>query len=183
MLIRQVKNTLDLTHILSLQKKNTKKAIPIEEITSQGFITVEHNLAQLEKMQALVPQIIAIEQQTIAGYALVMPRALKTSIPVLVPMFELLDTLYYNGKAVKNLSYYVMGQICVAKDYRGQGVFRQLYTAHKKLLSSQYDYCITEISTSNLRSMQAHFAIGFELIHCFTDPQDEWNIVLWDWTK
>ena len=69
------------------------------------------------------------------------------------------------------------------KNYRGQGVFRQLYAAHKQLLSKQYDYCITEVSTRNLRSMQAHFSIGFELLHCFTDPQDEWNIVLWDWTK
>jgi len=183
MLIRQVETTLDLTHILTLQKRNTKAAVPIEEIEQQGFITVEHSLAQLEKMQALIPQIIAVEEQTLAGYALVMPQELKTSIPVLVPMFNLLDTLSYKGRAVKDLSYYVMGQICVAKDYRGQGVFRQLYAAHKTLLSKQYNYCITEVSTRNLRSMQAHFAVGFKQLHRFTDAQDEWSIVIWDWTK
>ena len=183
MLIRLVETTLDLTRILTLQKKNTKTAVPVAEVEQQGFITVEHSLAQLEKMQAHIPQIIAVEPDRLAGYALVMSRELKTSIPVLKPMFELLDTLHYNGKAVKDLSYYVMGQICVAKDYRGQGVFRQLYTAHKTILSKQYDYCITEISTSNLRSMQAHSAVGFKQLHRFTDAQDEWNIVIWDWTK
>jgi hypothetical protein len=30
--------------------------------------------------------------------------------------------------------------------------------------------------------MQAHFAVGFELLHRFTDAQDEWNIIIWDWT-
>ena len=183
MLIRQVETQLDLINILALQKKNTKAAIPLKEIETQGFVTVEHRLTQLEKMQALVPQIIAIKDQAIAGYALTMPRELKASVPVLIPFFERLERLYYNNCAVKDLSYYVMGQICVDKDFRGQGVFRQLYAAHKNLLSKQYDYCIIEISTSNLRSMRAHFTLGFELLHCFTDAQDEWNIVIWDWTK
>ncbi|MCH1418110.1 MAG: hypothetical protein L7U68_06150 [Flavobacteriaceae bacterium] len=76
-----------------------------------------------------------------------------------------------------------MGQICVDKAFRGQGVFRQLYAEHMALLSKQYNYCITEVSNRNLRSMQAHYATGFELLHCFSGTQDEWNIVLWDWTK
>ena len=183
MLIRAVETQRDLIDILTLQKKNTKTAVPLEQIANQGFVTVEHSLRQLENMQAQIPQIIAVNNHTIAGYALSMTRELKASIPVLIPLFDRLDTLHYNGCPVNELSYYVMGQICVDKNYRGQGVFRQLYAAHKTLLSKQYDYCITEVSTRNLRSMGAHYAIGFELLHCFTDAQDEWNIVIWDWTK
>lgn len=183
MLIRPVENQLDLINILALQEKNTKTAIPLEEIKTQGFVTVEHSLPQLEKMRAFIPQIIAVKDRALAGYALSMSRELKATVPVLIPLFKRLDTLHYKGRAVKKLSYYVMGQICVKKEFRGQGVFRQLYAAHKHLLSQQYDYCVTEVSTSNLRSMQAHFSIGFELLHCFTDAQDEWNIVIWDWTK
>ena len=97
-------------------------------------------------------------------------------------MFNLLDTLTYKGTPVKDLRYYVMGQICVAKAYRGKGVFRQLYAAHKKHLSGTYDFCITEISSRNLRSMRAHEKVGFTLLHRFSDATDEWNIVLWDWT-
>ena len=183
MLIRPVETQRDLIDILTLQKKNTKTAILREEMETQGFVTVEHSLRQLENMQAQIPQIIAVKNQMLAGYALSITRELKASIPVLTPLFERLDNLFYNGLAIKDLSYYVMGQICVDKAFRGQGVFRQLYAAHKALLSKQYNYCVTEVSTRNLRSMQAHYAIGFELLHCFTDTQDEWNIVLWDWTK
>lgn len=183
MLIRPVEIQRDLIDILTLQKKNTKTAIPLDEIEAQGFVAVEHSLRQLENMHAQIPQIVAVKNQMLAGYALSMTRELKASIRVLIPLFERLDNLFYNGRAEKDLSYYVVGQICVDKAFRGQGVFRQLYAAHKALLSGQYNYCITEVSTRNLRSMQAHYAIGFELLHCFTDALDEWNIVLWDWTK
>ena len=98
MLIRPVETQLDLIDILALQKKNTKTAIPLEEIETQGFVTVEHSLRQLEKMQAQIPQIIAVEDHTLAGYALSMTRELKASIPVLIPLFERLDNLFYNGR-------------------------------------------------------------------------------------
>lgn len=181
--IREAVSTQDLQNILILQRENMRGVLSPSEILEEGFITVHHSLEQLEAMQALVPQILAVDGPKLAGYALVMPRALKNSIPVLVPMFELLDTLSYEGKAVSALRYYVMGQICVGKDYRGQGVFRQLYQAHRERLSKDFDYCITEVSSANLRSMRAHLKIGFQLLHTFTDELDEWNIVLWDWTK
>ena len=72
-------------------------------------------------MQALIPQIIAVENQTLAGYALSMTRELKAAIPVLVPLFERLDTLRYNGCSLNELSYYVMGQICVDKNIEDKG--------------------------------------------------------------
>lgn len=181
--IRSAASTQDLENILALQGENMRAGLSAEEIKEQGFITVRHSLEQLQAMQERVPQILAVDGDRLGGFALVMPRELKNSIPVLVPMFEMLDNLHYQGTAVKDLRYYVMGQICVGKDYRGQGVFRQLYQAHREQLSQDFDYCITEVSTSNIRSMRAHQKIGFQVLHTFTDELDEWNIVLWDWTK
>lgn len=99
MLIRPVETQRDLIDILTLQKKNTKTAIPLEEIEIQGFVTVEHSLRQLENMNAQIPQIVAVKSQMLAGYALSMTRELKASIPVLIPLFERLDNLFYNGRA------------------------------------------------------------------------------------
>ena len=181
--IRSAASTQDLENILALQGENMRAGLSAEEIKEQGFITVRHSLEQLQAMQERVPQILAVDGDHLGGFALVMPRELKNNIPVLVPMFEMLDTLHYQGAAVKDLRYYVMGQFCVGKDYRGQGVFRQLYQALTEQLSQDFDYCITEVSTSNIRSMRAHQKIGFQVLHTFTDELDEWNIVLWDWTK
>ena len=88
-----MKLPLDLIRVLSLQKKNTTTAVSLEEITSQGFVAVEHSFAQLEKMQALTPQISAEKKQGVVGYALVMLRELKNIILVLIPLFDLLETL------------------------------------------------------------------------------------------
>lgn len=181
--VRQAASVQDLQNILELQWENMKMRLTPQEIDGEGFITVRHSLEQLNIMQDLVPQVIATDEEQLAGYALVMARQLKNSIPVLIPMFDLLDTLAYRGRPVRSLNYYVMGQICVRKSCRRRGIFRQLYHAHRELLSKDYDCCITEVSTSNFRSMRAHIAVGFQVLHTFTDDVDEWNIVLWDWTK
>ena len=181
--VRLAASVQDLQNILELQGENMKMRLTPQEIDGEGFITVRHSLEQLKIMQNLVPQVIATDEKQLAGYALVMGRELKNSIPVLIPMFDLLDTLTYHSRPVRSLNYYVMGQICVRKSHRGRGVFRQLYRAHRELLSKDYDCCITEVSTSNFRSMRAHLAVGFQLLHTFKDAFYEWNIVLWDWTK
>ena len=96
-------------------------------------------------------------------------------------MVEHLETLKYDGKELSGYHYYVMGQICIHKDYRGKGVFDMLYKKHKDLFEKDYDFVVTEISSSNKRSMRAHQKIGFKIFHTYKDPVDEWNVVIWDW--
>jgi L-amino acid N-acyltransferase YncA len=73
-----------------------------------------------------------------------------------------------------------MGQICVAKNYRGKGVFDSLYEKHKELYGSSYDLCVPSVSTRNTRSMSAHERVGFETVLTFRDQTDEWNILVWN---
>ncbi|WP_029489723.1 hypothetical protein [Aquimarina agarivorans] len=54
---------------------------------------------------------------------------------------------------------------------------------HKQVYAEKIDYCVTEVSSSNKPSMHAHLAIGFVVIHTFTDATDTWNVLLWDWTR
>ena len=132
-------------------------------------------------MNASARQIIAKHDEKVVGYALVMRPELKHIVPVLVPMFELLGTLYYRGVPLPESKYYVMGQICVAKAYRGQGLFDMLYHKHREVYQSQFDFIVTEVATRNKRSLRAHERVGFETIHVYTDELDEWAVVLWDW--
>ena len=74
-----------------------------------------------------------------------------------------------------------MGQICVDKNYRKQGIFRGLYRFYKEELQHQFDYLITEVAAINLRSMQAHEAVGFKIIDTYQEDGIVWNIMLWDW--
>ena len=176
-----VSNTKELEQILLLQKKFLRGKTNDEEEKENGFLTVEHTLDLLQKMDALEHSIIVTHENDLAGYALTMPKECATIIPELVPMFENFDEILYNGKPINDYSFYVMGQICVDKKHRGKGIFEMLYQKHKETFQHQYDFIITEISTRNYRSLRAHAKTGFKTIHTYTDAIDEWNVVIWDW--
>jgi hypothetical protein len=173
----------DLRGILALQQQNLKKNISLEEKSTEGFVTVEHSYEVLASMNAACPSIVAKDGDAIVGYCITMLPAFGQSVPELVAMFNLFSSLKYKNRAIADRNYYVMGQICVAKDYRGQNLFAGMYQAQKKLLSSRFDLCITEVSLSNSRSMRAHSKLGFETIHTFDDPtnNETWAVVAWDW--
>lgn len=171
---RQVANDRELRQILDLQRANHARELSADERTSQGFVTVVHDLVLLQRMHAIVPSIVAFDGAELAGYALVMPVECRALIPVLVPMFDRLDALGVT-------SYYVMGQICVAKPYRGRGVFDALYAAHREHLGARYERCVTEVATRNTRSMRAHERVGFEVLETYRDATDEWALLVWRW--
>ncbi len=174
---RPVRHSRELLQILELQRANVARNVPAEEIASQGFVTVEHTLEVLERMHAIVPSIVAMDGDALAGYALIMPPECRPFVPLLEPMFERLGSLGIFGQR-----FYVMGQICVGKPWRGQGVVDLLYRAHRDQLRGRYDFVITEVATRNTRSMRAHERVGFETIERYRDATDEWALMRWDWS-
>ena len=166
-----------LQEILDLQRANLARNLEPGEIAAQGFVTVEHTLEALRRMHAQAPSIVARESGALAGYALVMPPGCRPFVPLLEPMFQRLD-----GLGFRDRRYYVMGQICVARPWRGRGVFDLLYQAHRQHLRDRYDCSITEVATRNTRSMRAHLKVGFVEIERYRDATDEWSLLSWDWS-
>ncbi len=176
-----VTHTDELQQIVELSHKNLRGNIPLNEHETQGFITWDYSFDLLKKMNAQQPHIIVKENNKVIGYALV---ALKTASHFhtdLEAMIQQLERITYNGKKLSEYRYYVMGQICIDHHYRGKGVFKMLYTHHKKLFEEEYDFVVTEISTRNNCSLRAHEKLGFTTICTYTDALDEWNVVVWDW--
>jgi len=173
---REVRSDRELEEILKLQRANLARNLSAEEIAAQGFVTVEHTMDVLRRMHAIRPSIIATAGEHLAGYELVMPVECRSFIPILEPMFERLATLGMEGQR-----FYVMGQICVEKRWRGRGVFDLVYFAHRRHLSSAYDFVVTEVAMRNTRSLRAHQRIGFEVIDRYRDATDEWALLRWSW--
>lgn len=172
----------ELLGILKLQQANLPTALTAEETQSQGFVTVQHTLADLRKLNDIEPHLIAKDGSTVVAHLLAMTQQSKLDIPVLVPMFELFDKISYKNRRISDYNYLVVGQACVDKKYRGQGIFDASYLAYRKQFMPKYDFAITEIATTNVRSLRAHKRVGFQEIHTYTAPdQVEWRIVLWDW--
>ncbi len=173
----------DLRQILALQEANHVAALTAESRATNGFVTVKHDLGLLKRMNEAAPQVIAKSGERVVGYALVMLPTFAEQVPVLLPMFELLKRLTFAGAPLSDRAYYVMGQICIDEEFRGQGVFEGLYARHLETLANRFDCCITEISVNNPRSLRAHEKVGFQVIHTFADATDTWKVVLWNWKE
>jgi GNAT superfamily N-acetyltransferase len=176
-----VSSDKELEQILQLQQKNLKQFVSQEEKESQGFLTMQFNLPMLQQLQTIAPSVIIKYEDTVVAYAMTVTLEGRQAYPDLEPMFVNFGKLQWQGKPLYDYRFYVMGQICVAKEHRAKGLFDRLYQHHKEVYSPRYDFIITEISSSNYRSLQAHKRVGFETIHIYEDNIDNWNVVVWDW--
>ncbi|HMQ49059.1 MAG TPA: GNAT family N-acetyltransferase [Saprospiraceae bacterium] len=171
----------ELQQVLDLQALYHSSVLPTEELRKNGFLTVKHDFPLLKDMNEAARHIIAKDAGKVIAYALVMLPSFREKIPILDPMFERFEQIEYRSKAIAGYNYYVMGQVCVQEGYRGRGIFAGLYNKHRVAYANQFDCCVTEISTRNLRSIKAHQNVGFEHVYTFKDETDEWNVVVWDW--
>ncbi|KAA1245297.1 GNAT family N-acetyltransferase [Aquimarina sp. RZ0] len=166
----------ELEEILQLQQQNLAISISKEEKKKEGFVTVQHDIEILSKMNGIEPHIIAKDGDTVIGYTLCMTKDFGQDIPVLIPLFREVEKSTYRSK-----NFIVMGQVCIDKGYRGQGVFRGLYQHMKKKLQHTYDILITEVAADNLRSLQAHQAIGFKTLVTHENDGIKWHLIHWNW--
>ena len=161
---RCANSTEDLLEILRLQVANEEAVLQADETKQEGFVTVKHNLDLLRTMSGDYQHIVATEDGQVIGYSLVMLKSFSKAIPVLVPMFRKIESINYNGQLLVNVPYVVMGQVCIAKPYRGMGVFQGLYKKMQSYLADDFQYLITEVATRNTRSIRAHQKVGFQTI-------------------
>jgi GNAT superfamily N-acetyltransferase len=176
-----IREPSELEQILALQRANLAANVGADEARAQGFVTAVHDLDSLERMHDLAPSIVARSESGLAGYALTMLVEARADVPLLEPMFQLFETLSWRGRALAGTRFYVMGQVCVAKPFRGQGVFDALYRGHRDHYRERFELLVTEVSLRNPRSLRAHERVGFQPLHRYRDRVDDWVILGWDW--
>jgi hypothetical protein len=173
----------ELKQIAALSRDNLRSVIDEAEKRSQGFLTWEYTENMLAGMTRIAPSVIVKQDEQVVGYALTALKATASVQPELTPMIAHLETLSWKGKPVSTYRYYMMGQICIARAHRGKGVFDLLYGYHRTIFQPRFDLLLTEVSTSNYRSLKAHLNTGFAIIDTHNDHLDEWAVVAWDWSK
>jgi ribosomal protein S18 acetylase RimI-like enzyme len=179
--IQLVNTAAELVGIQQLQRKNLRKEIGEAEALSQGFLMAEFDMLFLNAMQAAAPAVIAKDHDEVVGYALVATQAVRDLHPLLADLFNQIDQLTFQGIALQSANYVVVGQLCVAKEYRGQGLVQRLYNYFRDSLQSNYQFGITDVAQANQRSLKAHIKTGFQVIHSIEYGGIGWDIVLWDW--
>ena len=169
---KQAISDTELHQILVLQQANLPKNLTKEEKLKEGFLTVEHSFDLLKEMNNRCRHTIVTHKNKVVGYALSMHPIFCERIPVLKPMF-----VEINKTISQNHEYLVMGQICIAKSYRGKGLFKGLYTSMRTFMKPMFSKIITEVDTQNIRSINAHSAIGFKELKRYHDGKKEWSLI------
>lgn len=163
----------ELKQILALQKKNLPNAISEEERIKEGFVTVSHDLDLLVRMNLVFPHTIVKDGNTLVGYALSMHPQFADDIEVLKPMFAETEAVLGPDE-----NYIIMGQVCVAKAYRGKGVFRKLYKTMLSEIQPAFNCIITEVDSANTRSLYAHYAVGFKELKKYNSGGRDWHLII-----
>lgn len=174
---KRAQTVKELEQILELQRANIPSVISKEESVKEGFVTVHHNFEILKAMNDKCPHIIAVNNGEVIGYTLCMLKEFKEDIEVLRPMFQQIDNCLNNGE-----TYFTMGQVCINKTFRKQGVFKGLYTFMKQEMSSEFNMIITEVDEKNTRSLNAHYAVGFKVLDTYKSNCQDWVLMSWDWS-
>lgn len=165
----------ELQQILELQRKNLPIAISTEEKTKEGFVTVTHSFEILKEMNSACAHIIAKSDGNVVGYALCMHPKFADKIEVLQPMFNEIEAII-----PKIENYIAMGQICIDKAFRKQGVFRKLYETMQLTLYPEFKTIVTEVDAKNTRSLQAHYAVGFADLKTYSSGGQDWRLIFLD---
>jgi ribosomal protein S18 acetylase RimI-like enzyme len=171
-----------LRKILHLQAQNLRPNLTPEQQAAEGFLSFRYTLNVLREMNNDLPHVVALRGDELAGYALSTTEAICRRNPLLRPLVERLDAMTLDGRPFTDIPYYVIGQVCVAEEFRGQGVFDGLYQTHRARHAGRFEGVVTEISVHNPRSMAAHRRVGFRVIDELPDGPDRWALVVWDWT-
>jgi L-amino acid N-acyltransferase YncA len=162
----------DYAQVLALQGSNHVDT-PGVAGGGDGFVSLAYTAQTLDLVRGPYRHVLAKDGGMVAGYALVMLREHGAVFPELGPMLAVAD------QALGARPYFVMGQVCVAQAYRGQGIFDGLYDALRAQMSAHFPLVVTEVSRANPRSLRAHERVGFRPLGA--DPQSPWVVQAWDW--
>ena len=162
----------DYAQVIELQGRNHVDT-PGVAGGGDGFVSLAYTAQILDLVRGPHRHVLARDGAALAGYALVMLREHGAVFPELGPMLAAAD------QALGARPYFVMGQVCVAQPYRGQGIFDGLYHALRAQMSAHFPMVVTEVARANPRSLRAHERVGFRPLG--DDPQSPWVVQAWDW--
>lgn len=179
-IVKLVSEMKELEGIRLLQEQNLGKNLSVAEATKEGFVTAEYTVEFLKAMHDIHPSVIAKDNDTVVGYALVATNPIREQHPLLADLFNSIDKVIYKGAPLKGTRYVVVGQLCVGKGYRGQGLVQRMYEFYRESLKDSYDYLITDVVQTNQRSIKAHLKTGFVVVDTLEYEGMRWDIVLWE---
>jgi len=94
-IIKRVSDFSELKGIKKLQEENLKRNLPEDEAETEGFVTAEYTIEFLKALHEAGPSIIAKDEDSVIGYALVADKSIRYQHELLSDLFNCIDTITY----------------------------------------------------------------------------------------
>ena len=133
-----------------------------------GFISVRFTMETLNEMTDNGITVVAVADDITAGVLSAQSCDYNLrSIPLAAKLIEACHGLTFQNEDIELDRAIICGPVCVAKDFRGQGIFEKMYDVFKVEARDSYDLGLTLIARTNPRSLRAHEKIGYKNLISF----------------
>lgn len=147
-----------------LERYHTKNLQTGKE-RANGFVTTDMTERQLETLLIVENGVaVAFERSTgtLAGLLLGASWQFLSDWPMFVHMAGLLPEHRHEGKKLSPENCYQYGPICIAEEYRGEGVGEALADLQRKVFGERYPISATFVNLKNQRSLSFHERYGWK---------------------
>lgn len=145
----------DYPAILNLQSVNYISNLSAHERT-QGFLSAQFTPEQTARIAEDLGTIVAVVDDQIVGFVCAFRNEFETGSPVIAKMLGSYDRFIFEARPLSTFNSYIYGPVCIAREYRGQGLLRGLYEAQRKDLAGQFEIGVAFVARSNPQSLDAH---------------------------
>jgi len=173
----------DIEGILQLQAKNLVTNLKDDE-KDDGFVTTPFTIEQIENLIKLEGVFIAKDDDKLISYVMCASWHYWVAWPMFEYMASFLETLEFQGVKLTMDNSYQYGPICVAKEYRGQKVFENVFEFAREQMNKRYPILVTFINKINTRSYEAHVRkLGLEVVTEFEFNNNNFYELCYDTSK
>ncbi len=166
MQIRAAK-TADIPSVLKLQSLYLFDNLTEEE-RLQGFVTTPFTVPQLEQIISEGGLFVALDKEEVVAYAFAGSWDYFKQWPIFPYMVSRFPQLRYKNFEITAENSFQYGPVCIAMDYRSNGLLNELFEVMRLELVKKYPLSITFINQVNKRSLNAHVhKLGWEVIDKF----------------
>ncbi|VEB36446.1 GNAT family acetyltransferase [Legionella sainthelensi] len=170
----------DFEQIVTLQNRNLASVLTPTEKTD-GYLSGAFSLDQLKAMDQDICVFICKDKDRVCGYICVGSVEYNKNVPLVASMLDYFPHIIYQERLLSTYNIAISGPVCIDKDYRGQGIFFNLYNELSEFLvreRPELDLYAVLVSTQNLRSINAHKKLGMESVGKFSFDNNDYLILV-----
>jgi hypothetical protein len=145
----------DIEKILELQEKYLFANLSEQERLN-GFVTTPFSNRQIATLVNEKGAFVAFDADKLVAYTFAASWDFFGQWPIFPYMVSRFPNLDLEGLPITAINSFQYGPICVDMDYRGSGIFEQLFTLMRETMQRRYPIGVTFINQVNERSYQAH---------------------------